>query len=730
MLLPISILAFAMAHQAHAGNWDRVWEQLQKATPAELVPALAHQDGPPVADRDRVLFRFRAPESTRRVYLAGSFNGWANNSGGHVSDARFAMKPSGGGIWFARISVSAQAHQYKYVVEDANGEQKWVPDPFVADRTSDGNSVFDFSRLVLQTPLIGADVHWPRTLTAYKPLPVSGVPDLSLKLQKVWVRPGEVNPLSVHVPEGGSLEVKLLDPFGVVCWQTKSTAAGDQTLSVKAPSEEGGYLIRAEAKKDGRVVAKGEAVLSVVANIADDLRYGFYATYRDHAGDYAAKADMFARLHVNAVEYYDYFPAHGAYAPRETSYKFEPFGVPIDGRDIQKKIESGHARNILSLAYVASYAASGSVYRQCPDPMTDSRGVPKIFNGAIMPEDEADRDKKPKWFWIMDIAKGSAWHKHIMGDFTKALDDSPDDLVSFDGFELDTYGDDANTRFYAKGSPRNGDLLRDVLRDFVGEVRDLTHHIKPHGLVSFNSVNEFAIDNMLDVTDFLFLEIWRGHADSLESLADICRAHRQARRARVVLKVYPADMDPEQKTWPVSSLRRILGATMTGAGSLMAVGEPDEKAGTMHALRSLYYPDHQALSEDQEKAIGDYYRMDALLYGLTHGRGVYNAEIPVEAKNCFARSYAVPAKHVVVVQLLRAGKEKRWSVPVFDSAPEHGLAVVLDLPAGTAPKQVFFASPDVADFRVPVSLDFQVVGSKLQTILPELDVHGTVILRY
>jgi hypothetical protein len=94
-----------------------------------------------------------------------------------------------------------------------------------------------------------------------------------------------------------------------------------------------------------------------------------------------------------------------------------------------------------------------------------------------------------------------------MAEFGRALDSKPGDFVSFDGFEIDTYGDSDHARFYAKGSRRNGDLLRDVLRDFVGDVQTLTRKIKPQGLVSFNSVNEFGVEQMYDVTDFLFLEI-------------------------------------------------------------------------------------------------------------------------------------------------------------------------------------------------------------------------------
>jgi hypothetical protein len=316
-----------------------------------------------------------------------------------------------------------------------------------------------------------------------------------------------------------------------------------------------------------------------------------------------------------------------------------------------------------------------------------------------------------------------------MEEFVRTLDKSKDDFVSFDGFEIDTYGDSDYSRFYAKGSRRNGDLLRDVLRDFVGDVQKLTHKIKPHGLVSFNSVNEFGVEQMYDVTDFLFLEIWRGHTDQLEELTDICFRHRAPKRQRVVLKVYPADMESGKEVWPANSLRRVLGATMTGAGSLMVVGEPDETKGEMHALRTLYYPDHKAIPKENEDILRDYYRHDAILYGYTHGADVHNAELAVTIPDCIVRTYAAPKQKAVVVQLLNRGDEKRWSVDA-STPPKINSEIIVDLPDGAAPDSVLFASPDVSALQKPVALNFEVVDGKLRTLLPELQVHGTLILQY
>lgn len=270
-----------------------------------------------------------------------------------------------------------------------------------------------------------------------------------------------------------------------------------------------------------------------------------------------------------------------------------------------------------------------------------------------------------------------------------------------------------------------------MLHDFVGDVQRKTRGIKPHGLVSFNSINEFGVEKMSDVTDFGFLEIWNFYTPYLADLVDICAYRRAALPSkRVILKLYPADMKPKQTTWPAATLRRVLGATMTGAGSLMVAGEPDEKTGTMHGLNSLFYPDHQPLAPDAEAVLRAYSDFDAAMFGVTHGRGVENSALDNPISGCITRTYAVPAKKMVVVQMLSVADERKWTANTPAGAPRKNVEVALDLPAGVAPTQVLFASPDNPTFAKPSKLDFKVQNGRLQTSLPELQSYGALILRY
>lgn len=76
------------------------------------------------------------------VYLAGTFNSWANNSGGYVTDPAFAMTrwPDGTFRKIVRVPVGGQV-EYKFVVKP----NKWFPDPDnpLADGSNNGNSILN-----------------------------------------------------------------------------------------------------------------------------------------------------------------------------------------------------------------------------------------------------------------------------------------------------------------------------------------------------------------------------------------------------------------------------------------------------------------------------------------------------------------------------------------------------------------------------------------------------------
>lgn len=303
------------------------------------------------------------------------------------------MRDAGEGRWFRSEELHPKSHKYSFVLEKKDGGFEWIADPHVAERDDENHSI-------LRLESASAPPEKPPTVFSsfLNDIPPAA-PGLVLRAEKVWVRLSEPNAIRLgEVPEGSTVELAIRTPPGKTVHQsTHQTTAGENKIPVPPLEAEGGFLAEMVLKNPDGTSQNGSLVLTSVQNVADDLRYGFYASYGSAEGDYAAKADMLAGLHVTAMEFYDYFPSHGICAPTEETYTFEPFDIPINGLNIKRKIEAGHERNILAVAYVAAYAASESVYRKHPHPMTDAAGSPKIFSyGEVLTEAEANRLGKPK----------------------------------------------------------------------------------------------------------------------------------------------------------------------------------------------------------------------------------------------------------------------------------------------------------------------------------------------
>lgn len=93
----------------------------------------------PQVTTNGITFELFAPDADI-VYLAGSFNNWANNREGRLQDLRFAMRgPDKFGIWRTTINLSRGRHEYQFVI---NGRD-WIYDPLVPDQTADHHSVLE-----------------------------------------------------------------------------------------------------------------------------------------------------------------------------------------------------------------------------------------------------------------------------------------------------------------------------------------------------------------------------------------------------------------------------------------------------------------------------------------------------------------------------------------------------------------------------------------------------------
>lgn len=702
------------------------------------------QAAPPRSTEEGILFTFKSPDA-QNVYLAGSFNNWADNKNGAVTDLKYAMTRSEKGIWFKIIRLEGRVHRYKFVVTDKKGRTEWHSDPTVSRKDRDQNTVVDFYTVIPSREKVRLIVPGRRLKPLKTPVLKKDIRNIlirEMRLDEIWGQPGFKNRLIVTFENSKNRKPGTYFLLNIMKF------SGETVKSVKEEDlkewwgmdidtkgfAEGGWILLAELWEKEKLVDMAFEVLTVANEISDDLRYGFYARWDRMGADYNKKASLFARLHINAVEYYDYFPAHGNYAPVKKTYRFEPLGKSdILAEDIQRKIHTARERNILSLAYTAAYAASRSVYEKHPYPMTDKNGRPLIFNGRIMTEEEALASKKPVWFRLMAVAPDTPWYSYIIPEFEKTLDNTPGDLVSFDGLSVDCYGHSASDAYYSPKSAYSGQPLSRVLRGFVGNLRMTAHKLKKPAAVTFNSVNEYAVREMADVADFLFIENWASHRSEFEGLTDLCYSNRRWRNQRVILKIYPSDTELGVKHWPGEHLKHILAAAMAGGGSVMTAGEPDERKEKMYGLNTLYYPDCTEMPDENFDALRRYHLADSILYRLTHGKNVVNMESPLELPDCIIRGFDASLNahgKYMVFTLFHAGQNREWTRGIKKPPVLENYEIAFKIPDNKRPLQVLFCSPDLENLVLPRNLDWEQRNGYLRTSLPWLDVFGVLLVRY
>jgi 1,4-alpha-glucan branching enzyme len=88
-------------------------------------------------------FQCYAPEA-HVVYLAGDFNGWANNVDGRITNSAFAMSgPDTNGVWRKTVKLDSGVYRFKFNV---NGEGNgWFAPDSIDERDSDKNAILHIS---------------------------------------------------------------------------------------------------------------------------------------------------------------------------------------------------------------------------------------------------------------------------------------------------------------------------------------------------------------------------------------------------------------------------------------------------------------------------------------------------------------------------------------------------------------------------------------------------------
>jgi len=320
----------------------------------------------------------------------------------------------------------------------------------------------------------------------------------------------------------------------------------------------GGYGVRLVRADDA-----GAAPLRTAVLVSDQprarMRYGFVASYgRDK--DVAGVVDLARRLHLDAVQLYDWAYRHADLLGGGAEYQ-DALGQTISLRTVRELASALAGVGSDALGYAAVYAVGPDEWsRWSHRAMLRTDGEPWTLGDFLWLVDPAARD----------------WREHLVGDLRDAVRQ-----LGLAGFHLDQYG-----------FPRRAQLVDGTPVDLARSFRSFLEVVRtglPEQRLVFNNVNDFPTWATADAPqDAVYIEVWPPHT-TLASLAEVVTRARAAGAGRpVVIAAYQS----VYSTAPVAEADQATALTMA---TLFSHGATQLLAGeTGHVLVDPYYVRHHA----------------------------------------------------------------------------------------------------------------------------------------
>jgi len=284
---------------------------------------------------------------------------------------------------------------------------------------------------------------------------------------------------------------------------------GDELRS--APVTGDGFVDLGPLPAGGYSVELGPArtAVEVAADPRRTLRYGFVVDYRPDR-DVAAVQDNLRRLHLTAVQFYDWAYRHAELLGGGEQYA-DALGQPVALSTVRALIEACHAVGADALGYAAVYAVGPQEWPKWDhDALLTATGSPYALGDFLYVLDPAAPD----------------WLDHFRGELAAATEQ-----VGFDGFHLDQYG-------YPKQAHRPDGTRVDVARSFSTMIDGVRGELPAARLV-FNNVNDFPtwVTGRCN-QDAVYIEVWQPHLGLGHLAQTVSRARAVAGGKPVVIAAY------------------------------------------------------------------------------------------------------------------------------------------------------------------------------------------------
>jgi dextranase len=437
------------------------------------------------------------------------------------------------------------------------------------------------------------------------------------------------------------------------------------------PQPEGGYGVEA----DGVATA-----LDVLANPLQRPRYGFVASY-DAGRDVSGVLENVRRLHLNAVQFYDWMYRHAHLLPPQDDFE-DALGQQVSLETVRKLVAGIHGAGSLPMGYAAVYAVGRDEW-------------PEWEEHGLFHSDGSPWTLGEDFLWNVDPTS-ERWVAHFAEDLRAAHEQ-----VGFAGFHLDQYGQPK----YALR--RDGSVVE--LEEAFGALLERLAAEVPRVRMIFNNVNDFPTWSTARATqDATYIEVWAPHV-RLRHLAELVTRARAAGPDRAVILAAYLSSYKGDESGAAAAERLQHAVVLSHGGTVLLHGEEGA------ALTEAYYVSNHSLGPDAAAAARRCYdfavRYGDLLFApeavdvtRTHVGGENQelrvaAPVPV-ATDCEAGSLwvrAVRTAQGLLVHLidLSAQDDDLWDTPKRPAQVLEGARLEVERARVNAPR-IDFADPDLS----------------------------------
>jgi dextranase len=331
----------------------------------------------------------------------------------------------------------------------------------------------------------------------------------------------------------------------------------------------GGYGVEASA---------ATSALDVLVDPLSRPRYGFVSHYEADR-ETAGVAENIRRLHLNAVQFYDWMYRHADLMPPQDEFE-DALGRPISLDTVRRLAAAVREAGSLPLAYAAVYAAGREEW-------------PRWVDDGLYRADGSPWTLGEDFLWNVDPTS-ERWLDHFAADLERAL------ALGYAGFHLDQYG-------APKKALRRDGTEVDLAEAFPALIDALAGRL-PNARLIFNNVNDFPVWSTAPAKqNAVYIEVWPPH-DRLGHLAElVAKARLLAPEKAVILAAYLSCYAGDELA--ASAAERLQLATVfSHGGTTLLHGE--ERG----ALTEAYYVRHKELGPESSESARGYYDF-AVRYG-------------------------------------------------------------------------------------------------------------------